>query len=154
VRSACAPTLSFLAENEVLAGICSDGGSQAIVAMSTNGTTLWTDVGNDRQVRPLIALARNGLRFAHESLYVTHAINAFDPMGSDSIRGQWVRVFDSATGNIAFESPATPILDGGGNVAVSPSGRRVALLNAGSIQVFDLPAPPPLRDAEPAHSKP
>jgi hypothetical protein len=25
-------------------------------------------------------------------------------------------------------------------VAISPSGRRVALLNAGGIQVFDLPA--------------
>jgi hypothetical protein len=27
-------------------------------------------------------------------------------------------------------------------VAISPSGKRVALLNAGAIQIFDLPAPP------------
>jgi hypothetical protein len=55
-----------------------------------------------------------------------------------------VRVFDAASGNVALEAPASPPLDGGGNVAISPSGRRVAVLNAGAIQVFDLPAPPPL----------
>ena len=154
VKSACAPMLNFLSENEALAGTCSDNGNESIVAMNTSGATLWTDVGSDRQIAPLIALSRNGLRFARESLYVTHAINAFNPLGSDDIKGQWVRVFDSATGNVAFESPATPILDGGGNVAVSPSGRRVALLNAGNIQVFDLPAPPPLPNPELQHSKP
>ena len=35
-------------------------------------------------------------------------------------------------------------LDAGGNVAISPSGQRVAILNRGAIQVFQLPAPPPL----------
>jgi hypothetical protein len=48
---------------------------------------------------------------------------------------------------VAFESPASPVLDAGGNVAISPSGTRVAVLNDGAIQVFELPAPPPLPDA-------
>ncbi len=39
------------------------------------------------------------------------------------------------------------MLDAGGNVAISPSGKRVAVLNDGTIQVFELPAPPPLPDA-------
>jgi len=51
-----------------------------------------------------------------------------------------VTVFDGANGDIVLVSPVSPILDAGGNVAISPSGRRVALLNAGAIQVFDLPA--------------
>jgi len=71
-------------------------------------------------------------------------------MSSEDIKGQWVRVFDSVTGTVAFESPATPILDAGGNVAISPSGRRVAVLNAGSIQVFELPPPPTLPTANPS----
>lgn len=154
VKSACAPELVFLSENEALANTCSDSGNDAIVAMSTSGSTLWTDTSSDRLVGPLFALSRNGLRFARESLYVTHAINAFAPLGAEDIKGQWVCVFDSATGNVAFESPATPILDGGGNMAISPSGRRIALLNAGSIQVFDLPAPPALPDSALPHSKP
>jgi len=36
------------------------------------------------------------------------------------------------------------VLDAGGNVAISPSGRRVAVIVSGAIQVFDLPPPPPL----------
>jgi len=36
-------------------------------------------------------------------------------------------------------TPASPVLDGGGNVAISPSGKREAVLNAGAIQVFELP---------------
>jgi hypothetical protein len=50
-------------------------------------------------------------------------------------------VFDAADGKVALEAPANPALDAGGNVAISPSGRRVAVLNAGAIQIFDLPAP-------------
>jgi hypothetical protein len=58
-----------------------------------------------------------------------------------------VRVFDAANGKVALEAPASPALDAGGNVAISPSGRRVAVLNDGAIQVFELPAPPPLAGA-------
>jgi hypothetical protein len=38
-------------------------------------------------------------------------------------------------------APASPILDGGGNVAISPSARRVAILDAGAIQVYELASP-------------
>jgi hypothetical protein len=47
------------------------------------------------------------------------------------------------------------VLDAGGNVTISPSGRRVAVLNAGAIQIFELPAPPLLppdaAGSQPAH---
>jgi hypothetical protein len=36
-------------------------------------------------------------------------------------------------------------------VAISASGRRVAVLNAGAIQVFELPAPPALPEAAASH---
>ena len=65
-------------------------------------------------------------------------------MDSSDIKEQSVTVFDAANGDIALVSPLSPILDAGGNVAISPSGRRVALVNNGAIQVFELPAPPPL----------
>jgi len=41
---------------------------------------------------------------------------------------------------LKLEAPLSPMLDGGGNVAISPTGRRVAILNDGAIEVFDLPA--------------
>jgi len=58
-----------------------------------------------------------------------------------------VRVFDAANGREALAAPATPPLDAGGNVAISPSGRRVAVLNAGAIQIFDLPVPAQMPDS-------
>jgi hypothetical protein len=72
----------------------------------------------------------------------------FAPMDSDDVKGQVVRVLDAANGKLALEAPASPALDGGGNMAISPSGRRVAVLNAGAIEVFELPAPEPLPGAE------
>jgi len=46
-------------------------------------------------------------------------------------------------------------MDAGGNVAISPTGRRVAVLADGVIQIFELPAPPPLPSAaSPAAAQP
>jgi hypothetical protein len=143
VKSACSPDLDFLSEEQALVTACSDSGSQALIGMSMAGAKLWTDLETDKQVWPIISASRDGSRFARESLYTAHPVDTFNPMGNEDIKGQWVQVFDSATGVVAFESPTTPILDAGGNVAISPSGRRVALLNAGAIQIFDLPGPPP-----------
>ena len=141
VKSACTPDLDFISQTQVLATACTDTGNDALVAMNTDGKTMWIDLTPDRLIWPLLTMSPDGLRFARESLYVSHSVNAFNPLGSDDIKGQWVKVFDAATGKVVFESPATPILDAGGNVAISPSGRRVAVLNAGAIQVFELPPP-------------
>ena len=89
-------------------------------------------------------MAPNGLRLARETLEAPRAVTAFTPLDTDDIKGQSVRVFDAATGEVVLETPASPVLDAGGNVAFSPTARRVAVLNAGAIQIFELPAPPPL----------
>jgi len=144
VKSDCAPDLDFLSESMALVTACSNRGDNALVAMTTTGGTRWIDLTTDRLVWPLIATARNGLRFVRESLYMSHQVGVSSPIGGNDIKGQWVRVFDAATGRVVFETQATPMLDAGGNVAISPSGRRVAVLNGDTIQVFELPVPPAL----------
>ena len=72
------------------------------------------------------------------------AVSARSPLDRDNIKGQLVEVLDAADGHLALETAASPPLDAGGNVAFSPSGNRVAVLNAGAIQVFELPPPPQL----------
>jgi WD40 repeat protein len=62
----------------------------------------------------------------------------------NAVQGQAVRVYDAASGKLVLETPVSPILDDGGNVAFSPSGRRIAVLNNGAIEVFDLPAAAPV----------
>lgn len=149
LKSTCMPDPHFISTHEVLISACGDMGDDALVAMNTSGHKLWIDVVPDRQVWPVLTASFNGLRIARESLYASHSITTFAPLGDDEIKGQWLQVLDAATGHLAFQSPVSPILDAGGNVALSPSGRRVAVVNSGAIQVFELPAPP-LPEMEPA----
>lgn len=145
VASNCEPDDEFLSEQEILATTCGPSGESGLVAVSTAGKTLWETKAPPTEVWPQLAVAANGSRLAWETLDATHSIYTYAPMNAGDIKEQSVTVFDAANGDIVLVSPVSPILDAGGNVAISPSGRRVALLNAGAVQVFELPPPPPLR---------
>ncbi|MGO9338110.1 MAG: hypothetical protein ACLPY1_11445 [Terracidiphilus sp.] len=146
VNSTCPPNIDFVSQRELLVTACENLGVHKLVAMSTDGHRLWEDLISPQAVWPLLVMAPDGSRLVRETLAVNHEINAYSPLDSDDIKGQLVRVFDAVSGKVALEAPATPALDAGGNVAISPSGRRVALLNAGALEVFDLPPPPALTD--------
>jgi hypothetical protein len=147
MESTCTPSEDFLSQQEFLLTTCTRTDLRGMFAMTTDGRTLWEDLPLSSPVWPLYLTSADGSRLARESLAVTHPVTAFSPLSFDDIRGQVVEVFDSATGKIELTAAASPVLDAGGNVAISPSGRRVAILNAGAIQVFDLPAPPRLPEA-------
>jgi hypothetical protein len=151
VNSSCVPTLDFVARREVLATTCDLSGGRDLVAMTTDGQILWEDSNSDVPVWPLLVMSPDGSRLARESLSVTHPIDASSPLGAEDIKGQMVEVFDAATGKRALTATANPVLDAGGNVAISPSGRRVAVIGAGAIQVFELPLAPPLPPAAGNH---
>ena len=153
VKSACTPRLDLVSEKVALATACMDSGGYTLTALDLAGGALWTAEETDRAAWPQLATAANGLRFAREALYVMQPVNAFDPMTTSEIKGQWVRVFDTATGGMVFEAPVAPVLDAGGNVALSPTGRRVAVLNGGAIEVFELPEAPPLPKSADASQK-
>ena len=144
VESTCEPDDEFLTEQEILATGCGPSGESILVAMTTAGRTLWRSQAPATEVWPQLAVAANGSRLAWETLDATHSIYTFAHMDASDVKEQSVTVFDAANGDIALVSPVSPILYAGGNVAISPSGRRVALLNAGAIQVFDLPPATPL----------
>jgi hypothetical protein len=147
VESACAPIPDFISQREVLVTACIGGGGNMLAALTTGGRILWENVTQGTSIWPLVSRSPDGSRLALETLEVNHTVSARAPFDSTDVKGQMVRIFDAATGDVALETPASPALDSGGNVAISPSGRRVAVLNAGAIQVFELPAPPSLPEA-------
>jgi hypothetical protein len=147
VDSTCPPTLDFISQQELLVNACDSSGGHKLVAMTTNGRRLWEDSPSVAPVWPFVVRSPDGSRLAWETLAVDHPVNASSPIYSEEIKGQLVEVLDAANGKVALEAPASPALDAGGNVAISPSGRRVAVLNAGAIQVFELPAPPLVPDS-------
>jgi hypothetical protein len=83
---------------------------------------------------------------------VTHPVDAFSPLNFDDVKSQLVEVYDAASAKCALKASASPVLDGGGNVAISPSGNRVAVLDAGAIQVYELAAPPAMQESDIKHS--
>jgi hypothetical protein len=144
VDSVCSPFLDFVSPAEFLVTACGNTGDPALVAMSMSGRHLWQAPSVGPAVWPLFVINANGTRIARESLLADHAVNASAPLGTDDIKGQDVQVIDAATGKVALRAAASPILDAGGNVAISPSGARVAILMESNLQIFDLPVPPPV----------
>jgi hypothetical protein len=147
VDSACSPLFDFLSQREVLVTGCTASGAGELTAIRTDGRHLWEALSAETTIWPLIIRAPDGSRLARETLVVPSAIGARSPLDQADIKGQQVIVLDAADGNIALETTASPALDAGGNVAISPSGRRVAVLNSGQIQVFELPLAPPVPEA-------
>ncbi len=153
LESTCQPPLTFLARNEAVANTCQAQGGRRLVAISTEGRRLWDAPCPATQVWPLLVIAPDGSLIARETLSVSHPVDAFSPLSFDNVTGQLVEVYDAADGKRQLLAPASPVLDGGGNVAISPAGKRVAVLNAGAIQVYDLSAGA-AAEAPDAHRKP
>jgi hypothetical protein len=148
VNSVCSPALEFISRGEVLVTTCNPDGGRWMVAMSTEGKYLWSAAAQSTQIWPRLVMAPNGLRMARETLLVARGVDVGTPLSFEDVKGQIVEVYDAADGRRSLMTQASPVLDGGGNVAISPSGRRVAVLADGAIQVFELPEPAPLPPAE------
>lgn len=148
VDSTCNPALQVLREGIVLASACTESGARHLTALDRDRdkehSRLWDVQLPPTKVWPILETSGDGLRVARETLEVSHPIGPYNPLDDSDIRGQSVQVYDVATGKVALTVPASPILDGGGNFALSPSGKRFAVLNAGAIQIYDLSPPPPM----------
>lgn len=142
VVSQCTPRMEFVSDRELLATTCRPEGGFGLTGIATGGQLLWQDSTSGYTVWPILRRSETGLRFLRETLAVTREIGAYWALDRTDVKAQRVRVFNAADGTVAFEATADPVLDAGGNAAISPSGRRVALLSNGKIQVFNLPAPP------------
>jgi hypothetical protein len=145
--SSCAPTWDFISQRELVATTCNPQGGHQLVAMASDGRLLWEKQLKGIDLWPRLTPSPDGSRLARETLTVSREVNASSPLTTDDIKGQLVEIFDAANGKVVLTVSVSPVLDGGGNVAISPSGRRVALLNAGFIQIFELPAPLSAPDA-------
>ena len=141
--SMCAPAVEFVSNPEVLATTCNPDNSRWMVALSTDGKRLWNVSKPPTQIWPRLIMAPNGLRLARETLTVTHPVDTYSPLSFDDVKGQLIEIYDAISGKVDLTAPASPILDGGGNVAISPSARRVAILDGEAIKVYELPAPSP-----------
>lgn len=143
VESTCLPKYSFVSDRDLLVSRCDPKRGLVLEAISASAGPLWQRKAAVNLMWPIVIPSMDGTRIAHESLLLKHAADKYKRMiGAGDLLGQSVKVFNAADGSMVLEAPLTPVFDGGGNVAISPSGRRLAIINAGAIQVFELPAAP------------
>ncbi|HEX4285108.1 MAG TPA: hypothetical protein VHZ28_08440 [Terracidiphilus sp.] len=139
VDSSCQPPVAFAAQDAVVINACVFGNGRRLIAMSTGGHKLWESPSSATQIWPILVMAPNGSLVARETLTVDHSIEDFGhSLAQQDIKGQLVEVFDARGGKLLLRANANPVLDGGGNVAISPSGKRVAILNSGAIEVYEM----------------
>jgi hypothetical protein len=141
VDSACSPLLDFIAPRKMLMTTCTDAGERKLVAMGTDGQRLWERQTPRATAWPLLVRSPDGSRIAWEALAISHEVNVSSPLDQEDIKGQMVEILNTSDGGIVLDAQASPVLDAGGNVAISPSGRHAAVLNDGQLQVFELPPP-------------
>jgi len=142
VESGCPPGYNYVSDSELLVATCNPNGGWKLAAMSTGGDSLWEAKTGTNTMWPLLVMTPSGSRLVRETLLLKRSASGYKHLlGERDLQGQMVRVIDAANGKMVLEAPLTPIFDGGGNVAISPSGQRVAILSAGAIQIFQLPPP-------------
>lgn len=140
IRSQCPPQYEFVSDTALLVSRCDPESGLKLDLMTTDGKLQWEIKGANNAIWPIVIVTQDGSRIARETMLLKRPVEKYKRLlGVKDFQGQLVRVFDVRTGNILLESPMTPMLDGGGNVAISPSGQRVAIINAGEIQVYQLP---------------
>jgi hypothetical protein len=143
VNSTSLPGVDFISEREMLVTAFPATGGRELVAMGADGLPIWQYQTFKATAWPLLVRSPDGSRLAWEALVLDPSIST-STFGPEDVKGQLVEVLDAADGKVVLDAPASPPLDAGGNVAISPSGRRVAVLNGGKIQVFELPPASPL----------
>lgn len=140
VKTACRPTPDAVSASVALiVGCYLDGNDHSITAISDEGKWLWQARWENKYVWGWFTSAENGSRFVYESLAVSRPISTFDALYPEDIQAQMAGVYDTESGKLVLVKDASPVLTAGQNVALSPDGKRFAILRDGAIEIYDLP---------------
>jgi hypothetical protein len=142
IESTCEPTAKVLNEQSVLVLNCPrthDG--RYVAAYALNGQKLWDGHWQSNFTWPSFRISQSGTSVAISWLAVSRSVSAHEPIDDDEVQSQVLSVLDSKTGNLRLALLLKPIVSAGGNFALSADGNRLAVLNHGAVEVYDLPAP-------------
>ncbi len=144
IDSACEPSEKVLNQQSVLVLSCPHGhGDRFVSAYSLHSEKLWDGRWQSNFTWPAFRMAQDGQSVAISWLALNHPVSAIDPINDDEVQNQVLSVLDSRTGSLRLALLLRPIVSAGGNFALSADGNRLAVLNHGAVEVYDLPAPAP-----------
>ncbi|MGE5055886.1 MAG: VWA domain-containing protein [Acidobacteriota bacterium] len=152
VRSQTEPNVLFSSNNSLLIGRCPTRNCDySVTAFTLNGRRLWKQHWPRYRLFPNITRNFDSSRFAISSLRLVvdpaavAAIqadqeNALQPEISQlDVFQQNVQVVETASGTPLLSLTVSPAMMSARNYAISPDGRRFAVLQNEDLQLFDLP---------------
>jgi hypothetical protein len=149
VDSICEPSEKVLNPQSVLVLSCPRGhGDRFVAAYTLKGQKLWDGRWQSNFTWPSFRVSQQGESVAISWLSVNHPVAPGDSIDDTSVQNQVLSVLDSHTGALRLALLLDPIISAGGNFALSADGNRLAVLNHGAIEVYDLPQPAPAAPSE------
>jgi hypothetical protein len=144
VHSNCAPSEEFVSTDTLLLSVCSTKSEDRYVtAITTDGREIWNGQWNSRYISPNFSYASAGNNFAISWLVASHPVDAYFSLSDEDVQGQAVQVLNTATGHLLLSVNASPVVSAGQNFALSADGTRLAVLNKGNIELYQVPPDKP-----------
>jgi hypothetical protein len=146
LMSTCPPQTDFVNDSTllVLSACSTHAPDRQADAVTVEGKKIWTGRWRADFAWPTMAASVGGSDFAIAWIAVGRPVSFFDSFTDTEVRGQFVDVLDAKTGGLRLALMVQPIASAGQNYALSPDGNRLAVLNKGMLEVYDVPpAPPP-----------
>ena len=148
IDSTCPPEEHFLTDETLLATSCPPKhGDRYVAAYSLKGQKLWDGRWPSNYLWPAFRVSPNGATVAVSWLAVSRSASEFEGIDDSDVQAQVLSVLDSRTGSLRMGLRLDPIMSAGGNFALSADGSRLAVLNHGAIEVYDVPAAPAAQTA-------
>ena len=152
VRTRRIPDVLYLSANSLLIGRDSSRvPGYSVSAFTATGNRLWRQHWDAHRYQPLLARSEDGSRFAISSLVLADSnaqLTTEESAQQQEGLEQRIEVFDTATGTHVLSAAASPVVLNGQNFALSPDGRRFAVLYETQLEVSDLPPLSPDEEAK------
>lgn len=142
VDSSCEPSQKALSERAVLILTCPPKrGDRFVAAYSLDGHKLWDGRWHSNFTWPAFRVAEGGASVAISWLAVNRPVTPTEGIDDEEVQSQVLTVLDAHSGALRMGMVVNPIVSAGGNFALSADGNRLAVVNRGAIEVYDLPPP-------------
>ncbi len=142
VDSTCAPEEKVLSEQSVLVLTCPPKHNDRFVEVYTlSGQKLWDGRWQSNFTWPAFRVSANSASVAISWLAINRPVGSQESIDDESVQTQVLTVLDAHTGALRLGLAVDPIVSAGANFALSGDGNRLAVINKGAVEIYDLPTP-------------
>lgn len=154
VHSQATPDVFYSSNHSLLVGRCAAPNCDySVTAFTLTGHRLWRQHWTRYRTSPAVARNQDHSRFGVSTLQlaVAPAVQTDNALDDDDINQpdrsridvfqQQIQIFETASGNPVLSVEVSPSVQNGQNFSLSPDGRRLAVLQGATLNLFDLPPP-------------